>query len=855
MLKRLMSRLDSLYSDAEDRCRARALGTVLAVLAAGTLLYLPVVLPLAGQQGLAAFAVVGTAGAFTVLGRAAWLLLSGHLRAAARFQAVGYWLIATVATLLAVGVTAGTAAVTVLIYLTLSAIALERRDIFVLTGLYLVSLVVVGLLQLSGVPPVPPAEATDLLQGVALGLAAVVVGGVLGFVLDQMSRAVRSDSAKAQRLHALLEIGQLAASSLDLEVTLTAVAVRTGALLGYEHVHVFLVDSHQNTAILRAATGPLGRELLKRGHAIRLTLPTSAVARAAVTRKPQLVEISPDGAAENADDLLMGMLSQAALPLVMGEQMLGVLSIQSTRADAFPPDSGEALQTLANLIAISVQNAQTFAAEATLLAQSSPIVRAMHELATTTEPGHMLDILRRYAMPDGDHLSLLQIVRDAKDGAGLVLVAQRDSEGLAPGEGDLPDLPALLGATPLVVADLNADSRLPEPIRAYARRRLRAASLVCLPLRVRSVLTGYLVIGTRDARAYSYDEVQTLDVLAGQIAVTLDYMSQTGQLSRSLDEATTLYSASQAMNTARTLGEVYAAALSEATAIAGADRATLYRAGPDPRGEAGYLETVAAWNGRRVILAESPKRSGLDDVPVLALQPRSCDSQVFNDIVSDQRLDTDIRAAYLKDDVNAVAVIPVCQADTWLGAMVLELRSGRTFSDSAIRLCCRVAELTAQAIDVQLVMQSAQQSAEREHQVRELLDRIRRAKDSDSVMQLADQGLSQLLNRPVSDIQQARLGRRSIMSPVEWQLVQDIDRQAQLVIASLTLLEHTQHSVEQEQVLGEITADLQRTVGFDDVMETAVEALQSVLGDYDISLRLVTQVGDEGPAEDSETDL
>ena len=95
-----------------------------------------------------------------------------------------------------------------------------------------------------------------------------------------------------------------------------------------------------------------------------------------------------------------------------------------------------------------------------------------------------------------------------------------------------------------------------------------------------------------------------------------------------------------------------------------------------------------------------------------------------------------------------------------------------------------------------------------------------------------------MLKRPLAEIRAALRGERGTLTDEEWRTVQNVQEQAQLAIANINLLERTQHAIMQEQTVSEITAQIQRSAGVDDVMEMTVQALQSMLPEYDVRLRL-----------------
>ena len=75
--------------------------------------------------------------------------------------------------------------------------------------------------------------------------------------------------------------------------------------------------------------------------------------------------------------------AEAALPLLVGERLLGVLDVYSGEEAAFDPDDVRALQGLTGLLSVAVDNARRLGDEAAVLEAASPLYRLAHRLATT----------------------------------------------------------------------------------------------------------------------------------------------------------------------------------------------------------------------------------------------------------------------------------------------------------------------------------------------------------------------------------------------------------------------------------------------------------------------------------------
>jgi GAF domain-containing protein len=372
--------------------------------------------------------------------------------------------------------------------------------------------------------------------------------------------------------------------------------------------------------------------------------------------------------------------------------------------------------------------------------------------------------------------------------------------------------------------------------------------LIVAPLRARDERFGTFNVGLEVGDQITGDEVLFCQQIASQVAVALENIRLIERLQESLDETTALYSVSLAISAAQTLEEVCATVLSETAHFSQADRAVLYLAGPDPLKDVEYVEQLGVWATGQVIPEARALRQPLDDVPILDQFPKTHSSLLFNDVQADIRLDGGLRARLAEEGVNALLVVPFYAGGTWLGALSLEAREGQVFSEEQVRLCRNVADQTAQAIYSHQLLRSSQQAARREHALREIIERIREAQDVESVRRIASEELRGMLGDlaplydsspdPISTAPLEDLKRQGKLSAEQRQVVESVVDQVELTIQNLNLIERTRRTALREQLVNEVTAQIQRSLSVDQILEATVRTLQNVLTDYDISLRL-----------------
>lgn len=128
--------------------------------------------------------------------------------------------------------------------------------------------------------------------------------------------------------------------------------------LGYYHVGIFLLDENLEYAVLRAANSKGGQQMLARRHQLRVG-GTGIVGYVSQSGRPRIaLDTGADAVFFNNPDL-PETRSEIALPLLFGSSIIGVLDVQSTNSSAFNAEDASTLSTLANQIAIVIQNLES----------------------------------------------------------------------------------------------------------------------------------------------------------------------------------------------------------------------------------------------------------------------------------------------------------------------------------------------------------------------------------------------------------------------------------------------------------------------------------------------------------------
>lgn len=164
---------------------------------------------------------------------------------------------------------------------------------------------------------------------------------------------------RTRQLAASNEVGRVAASSLDPEQLLARILPLFPEQFGYYYAAIYLLDPSGKWAELKEATGEAGRVLKQNHHRLEIS-GKSMVGAAIREQSPRIAQVTSDEKQRLENPLLPYTRSEIALPLMVGNRVLGALNVQSTREGDFGPQVIETMKNMAGQVAIALENAHLF---------------------------------------------------------------------------------------------------------------------------------------------------------------------------------------------------------------------------------------------------------------------------------------------------------------------------------------------------------------------------------------------------------------------------------------------------------------------------------------------------------------
>ncbi len=334
--------------------------------------------------------------------------------------------------------------------------------------------------------------------------------------LERRTAQLETAAQVAREAAGILTVGKL------LETTVTLIADRFQLC----QAGVFLVDETGKYVVLQEASWEGGKQLLARGYKLLVGV-QGLVGQVARTGEPRVLSGQEERQAGDVSATLDAFIprSEAALPLKVRDRVIGVLNVRSTEPDAFDSEEIAILQTLADQVAVALDNARLF----------EQIKRHSQQLFTATEVSKsamtLLDPekLMRYAVKlirEGFDLHHVGIFLVEEGGANAVLRAGSAKIG----DSLLPEGQRLSVGAQCIVSQCIAEVRALLVSGAAVQQEVcldnltlpETRSEMVLPLVTRGKAIGVLSIQSTQEAAFSEKDIPVFQTMVDQIAIALD---------------------------------------------------------------------------------------------------------------------------------------------------------------------------------------------------------------------------------------------------------------------------------------------------------------------------------------------
>jgi GAF domain-containing protein len=383
-------------------------------------------------------------------------------------------------------------------------------------------------------------------------------------------RLLDESRRSALQFETAAEIARDISSSLNLDELLQKAVNLIRSRFEFYHAGIFLKDLSGEFIVIREATGEAGAQLKRAGYKLGVGS-KSVIGFVSGRGEVLVVNDTARDATYHFNALLPETRSEAAIPLKIGERIVGVLDVQSTETYAFAEDNLRTLQILADQLAVAVVNTELFAETQEHLAQH----RLLHHITTTAASGTTLDEALQSAVNGlqvtlgGDRVSILLVDREKK---ALVV---RAAVGYANEVFDLR-IPMGDGITGWAAAHrrtLRVNNVLQDA--RYIEGSPNTRSEIAIPLLYRSELLGVLNVESEQISAYAENDEELLGTLGGSLAAIIANARLLEQIRSQVERERVLFEITDKIRRTTDMETILTTTVSELTRAVGANRAKI----------------------------------------------------------------------------------------------------------------------------------------------------------------------------------------------------------------------------------------------------------------------------------------
>ncbi len=261
-----------------------------------------------------------------------------------------------------------------------------------------------------------------------------------------------------------------------------------------------------------------------------------------------------------------------AVPLLWGDEFLGVLDVSADRPDAFSAEDVRTLELFATQAAIAIRNARSYQETARRLAQTQVLRAAMLAAASTMDFDQVLDQVRS-TLQKAMEVEYLTFVLADESGQGLLVHPSSTGYPQPVDKKPVPLDDSVTGRVyktgkPAIIGDVRQ-------VPYYLERVPSVKSELAVPVRVGGKVIGVLDVESSRPQAFDEDDLEFYTAIAGQLGVVLDNIRLYQREQRRRQEAETLRQAALALATTLVRDEVVERILAQLQQVVPYDTASV----------------------------------------------------------------------------------------------------------------------------------------------------------------------------------------------------------------------------------------------------------------------------------------
>ena len=451
------------------------------------------------------------------------------------------------------------------------------------------------------------------------------------------------------------------------------------------HAQVFLVDEAGVNAVLRYSYGEAGKRLLAQGHMLQVGS-QSVIGRVTSSGQPVIVndvKQGQQGGTHAFNPILSATRSEMALPLQIGDQILGALDLQSTYRDAFQEEDQQTYQLIADQIAIAIYKTR-------LLRESEDRIDTIEKLNRQLTQMAWAELEREIGLDQAYRYNLLEVEPGSLD----------DTQEIT-----------------------------------------RTAELMAIPIKIRNEVIGTMHAAPPQGMAFTDGDYSILSSVAERVALAVENARLFQETQSNLAETSTLYDTTRALNEATTLRDIIEAIITAAIQDAIGGQIAIfddYLTGTPPE----TVQIIASWirpdyTGRQIHSSELiEQRFRIEEHHILQ-ELNESQITLVQDTERDIRMSEELRKLYNNMGSRAIAYIPLTVRGNWRGFAQITFPQPRDFSEREGRIYGNLIDQAGVAIDNRLLLQQTEDALSQNERLYAGSRMINQAIDLESLVRAA----------------------------------------------------------------------------------------------------------------------
>jgi GAF domain-containing protein/HAMP domain-containing protein len=374
-----------------------------------------------------------------------------------------------------------------------------------------------------------------------IGLLATTFNSMTSQLRDLIGSLEKRVADRTKALATTTEVSRRLSTILEKKEMVDEVVNQVNNAFGYYHTQIYFYDEANEYLVMAGGTGEAGKMMLAQFH--KVAKGRGLVGRAAGSNEAVLVSDTSQNPEWLPNPLLPDTESEMAIPISVGDQVLGVLDVQHNIKDGLKREDVDSLQSIANQVAVALQNIQSTETVIKRAAELQTVARISTAAATISDIQKMLETVVHLTQR-GFGLYHAHVFIYNENTADLAITACGYQEGdIHEGTHGTAIIPlaqeqslvarAARTRQPVIVNNVrNEPGWLPNPLLPDT------ASELAVPLIVGDQLLGVLDVQSDHLNFFSQEDANIQSTLASQVAVALQNARSFNQAQKQAERET-----------------------------------------------------------------------------------------------------------------------------------------------------------------------------------------------------------------------------------------------------------------------------------------------------------------------------